>query len=160
MRAGVVGRPHGLDGSFYVASPQPALLELGAVLSLSGVSTTVVRRAGTDAKPIVRLELCGDRAAAQALRGQELIGPDPERSALAPDEYLASDLEGSRVVDGERELGVVARLIALPSCECLAVTRPGSAELLVPLVRDAIRSIDIERKLIDVDGAFLGDMAR
>jgi ribosomal 30S subunit maturation factor RimM len=30
-------------------------------------------------------------------------------------------------------------------------------ELLVPLVRDAIRSIDVERRVIDVDREFLGE---
>jgi ribosomal 30S subunit maturation factor RimM len=37
------------------------------------------------------------------------------------------------------------------------VARPdGAGELLVPLVRDAIRSIDVERRVIDVDREFLG----
>ena len=46
---------------------------------------------------------------------------------------------------------------ALPSCEVLEVARPGSADLLVPLVRDAIRMIDVEERRIDVDLAFLGE---
>ena len=62
------------------------------------------------------------------------------------------------MVDGERELGRVARLVPLPSCEALEVS--GAAEeFLVPLVRDAVRSVDIEARLIDVDVAFLGDTA-
>jgi len=157
--AGVVGRPHGLDGSFYVTRPQPALLGVGAELTVAGRATTVVRRAGTDLHPIVRLAICAERADAEALRGQELAGPELERGDLEPDEYLAEDLEGARVVDGARELGVVRALIALPSCECLAVVRPGGGELLVPLVHDAIRSIDVAARLIDVDGAFLGEEA-
>jgi 16S rRNA processing protein RimM len=56
------------------------------------------------------------------------------------------------VVDGEREVGVVARMIALPSCEALEV-----GDRLIPLVRDAIRSIDIEARRIDVDLGFLGE---
>ena len=156
-RAGVVARPHGLDGSFYVAVAQPALLGVGAELTVGGITTTVVRRAGTDLRPIVRLAICSERADAQALRGQELAAPALERGELDPDEYLAEDLEGARVLDGARELGVVRELIALPSCECLAVVRPDGGELLVPLVRDAIHSIDVAARLIEVNAAFLGE---
>jgi 16S rRNA processing protein RimM len=35
------------------------------------------------------------------------------------------------------------------------VAREGGGELLVPLVRDAVRSVDVERREIDVDMAFL-----
>ena len=60
--------------------------------------------------------------------------------------------------DGGQEVGTVARLLALPSCEVLEVARPGDApDLLVPLVSDAVRSVDLERREIDVDLRFLGD---
>jgi 16S rRNA processing protein RimM len=54
----------------------------------------------------------------------------------------------------------VTRLLALPSCEVLEVDRGGSetsAALLVPLIRDAVRSVDVESREIDVDLAFLGE---
>jgi 16S rRNA processing protein RimM len=159
LQAGVVGRPHGLDGSFYVVRPDVSLLAVGAVLSVGGVTTAVERRAGTDARPIVRLASCVQRDDAEALRGEALLAPDAEPAPLGPDEYLAADLEGARVLDGERELGTVTALIVLPSCECLSVRRPSGAELLVPLVHDAIRSIDVDAGLIDVDARFLGEGA-
>ena len=56
------------------------------------------------------------------------------------------------VVDGDREVGVVSRMVALPSCEALEV-----GDLLIPLVRDAIRSVDVAARRIDVDMGFLGD---
>ena len=64
----------------------------------------------------------------------------------------ARDLVGCTVVDGSREVGVVARMLALPSCEALEV-----GELLIPMVRDAIRSIDVEARRIDVDMGFVGE---
>ena len=155
---GVVGRPHGLDGSFHVFEPRPALLREGAVVTLGGAPRTIERRAGTDLRPIVRLSGCSDRAAAEALRGAALEVDDAELPPLGPDEYWAEELEGATVVDGERELGVVRRLLALPSCECLEVARPGGGpDLLVPLVRDAIRSVDVAAARIDVDAGFLGE---
>jgi 16S rRNA processing protein RimM len=155
---GVVGRPHGLDGSFYVGAPRAAMLLEGALVTLGDSARTIERRAGTDARPIVRLSGCTDRASAEALRGSALEVDDAVLPPLGPDEWWAEELEGALVVDGERELGVVRRLLALPSCECLEVARAeGGPDLLVPLVRDAIRSVDVGRARIDVDSAFLGE---
>ncbi len=158
LHAGVVGRPHGLDGSFHVAEPVAALLETGAEVRLGGARRTIVRLAGHDERPIVRLDGCEDRDAAVALRGQELLVARTNAPGLDEDEWWATDLEGCAVRDGDREVGVVGRLLALPSCEVLEVTRAGDApDLLVPLVRDAVRDVDLDRRVVDVDLEFLGE---
>jgi 16S rRNA processing protein RimM len=156
VRAGRIGRPHGLDGSVHVIEPVPALLREGAVVVLDGRSLTIVRRAGTDARPIVRLEGVEDRDAAEALRGRELLaaGEDVE---LDEDEWWIEDLEGCAVWDGAVEVGVVERVRPMPSCELLEVRRADASELLVPLVRDAVRTVDVEARRIDVDLQFLGE---
>ena len=141
-----MGRPHGLDGSFHVVRVEPELL--GDVLTVNGRELAVVRRAGTPERPILRLEGSATRDDAEALRGAELRVPAPP---LEEGEYWARDLVGCRVTDGEREVGVVARMVALPSCEALEV-----GDLLIPMVRDAIRSIDLEGRRIDVDMEFVG----
>jgi 16S rRNA processing protein RimM len=158
VRAGVVGRPHGLDGSFYVAQPAPGLLTLGSRVSVADRELRISRRAGTDARPIVRLEGHEDRDSATALRGAELLVPRGDAPELGPDEWWAKDLEGCRVHDGARPVGTVRQLLALPSCEVLEVTRDdGGGDLLVPLVSDAVREVDLERREIDVDLRFLGE---
>ena len=156
LTGGRVGRPHGLDGSFHVTGARPALLKTGTTVRVGERDAEIVRRAGTDDRPILRLEGFEDREAADALRGTDLRVPRSAAAPLDDDEWWASDLVGCRVVDGDRELGSVARLIALPSCEALEVTADG-ADFLVPLVRDAVRSVDVAAKRIDVDLGFLGD---
>jgi 16S rRNA processing protein RimM len=159
LHAGRVGRPHGLDGSFHVTRASAALLDAGSTLLLDGREEEIVRRAGTDARPIVRLASCTTRAQAEALRGSDLFVPRAQAPALEEDEWWPEQLEGCRVLDGAREVGVVRRLLALPSCEVLEVARPAGAggELLVPLIRDAVRAVDVEARRIDVDLAFLGE---
>jgi 16S rRNA processing protein RimM len=156
-QAGRVGRPHGLDGSFYVVEADVELLALGATVTVGARAREIVRRAGTDRHPILRVEGCEDRDGAEALRGQQLEVESAERPPLGPDEWWAEELEGAAVFDGEREVGVVRRMLALPSCECLQVERPGGGELLVPMVRDAIREVDPQRARIDINLAFLGE---
>ena len=158
LAGGRVGRPHGLDGSFYVVAPRTGLLAPGARVRVGGRDAEVVRRAGTDERPIVRLSGVDGRDAAEQLRGLELLVPRAAAPPLEDDEWWAEDLEGCRVVDGERELGRVARLVPLPSCEALEVTGAGE-DFLVPLVRDAVRSVDVAAKVVDVDVAFLGETA-
>jgi 16S rRNA processing protein RimM len=157
LPAGRVGRPHGLDGSFYVTRPRPRLLALGTAVTVSGRATSVVRRAGTDAHPIVRLEGVEGRSAAEELRGMELAVDGAAAPALEEGEWWAHELEGCAVLDGEQLLGTVIRLIELPSCEALEV-RPvqGQEVLLVPMVKDAVRRVSPAERRIEVDLDFLG----
>jgi 16S rRNA processing protein RimM len=157
LHAGRIGRPHGLDGSFYVTQPRAALLEAGRMLLVGDREDEIVRRAGTEARPIVRLASCTSRTAAEALRGTDLHVSRAEAPELEEDEWWPEQLEGCAVHDGEIEVGVVRELRALPSCEVLHVTREGREELLVPLIRDAVRSVDVDAKRIDVDLKFLGE---
>jgi 16S rRNA processing protein RimM len=152
--AGRVGRPHGLDGSFHVVLVDAELLRDRDVVFLSAAPHRIARRAGTEEKPILRLEGASSRDDAEALRGQEITVPR-EDIALEADEYWASDLEGCAVVDGGAAIGFVRRMSALPSCEVLEVDRADGSELLVPMVRDAIRSIDVVARRIDIDMEFL-----
>jgi 16S rRNA processing protein RimM len=156
VAVGRVGRAHGLDGSFYVTRAVSRLLTLGTSVTVAGRSAEIVRRAGTDARPIVRLQGVGDRAAAAALRGSELTVVAASAPQLGEGEWWAHELEGCEVFADERRLGSVARLIELPSCETLEVREHGGETLLVPLVRDAIRQVDTGARRIDVDGEFLG----
>ena len=150
IEAGRVGRPHGLDGSFHVTRPDARLLAGREDVLLGERRVALTRRAGTPEKPILRVEGCGTRDEAEALRGTELRVTLAEAPALEEGEFWARDLEGCRVFDGEVEVGTVSRMIALPSCEALEV-----GERLIPLVRDAVRSIDIEGRRIDVDLGFV-----
>ena len=158
LLAGRVGKPHGLDGSFHVVDANPQLLDSAEVVSVAGRERTIERRAGHAARMILRLDGCLDRDAAEALRGQELLVARDQAPALEQDEWWAEDLEGLTVRDGEREVGKVRRLLALPSCEVLEVERSeGGDPLLVPLVSDAVRFVDLQRAEIDIDLAFLGE---
>jgi 16S rRNA processing protein RimM len=127
---------------------RPGALVEGLTVVVSGQPRVIARVSGTSARPIIRLEGASSREDAEALRGADLLVPD----VLEEDESWASDLVGCSVVDGDRQVGVVERMVALPSCEALEV-----GGVLIPMVRDAIRSIDVEGRRIDVDMDFVGE---
>lgn len=157
LQAGRIGRAHGLDGSFYVTDADPQLLAEGGEVTVAGVVRTIVRRAGVPQRPIVRLDGVEDRAAAQALRGQPLTVAQAAAPALGEGEWWAHELEGCAVRDGAHAVGTVSALLALPSCEVLEVRREDGGRLLVPMVRDAIRNVDVAAGVIDVSLEFLGE---
>lgn len=159
LAAGIVGKAHGLDGSFYVVQGNLALLKKGATVWV-GAETDgreIVRRAGTDERPILRLSGAQSRNDADALRGQQLMVSFDDAPPLGEQEYWAHELVGCRVHDasGAEELGEVAELLAYPSCELLRVTGGARGELLIPLIRDAVLEIDAAARRITVDGEFL-----
>jgi 16S rRNA processing protein RimM len=145
--AGRVGRPHGLDGSFHVDGVAGDLAE-GTEVSVAGRSAVVERRAGTADRPLVRVSGVGDRDAAAALRGEPLLVVEAEGPA-AEGEYEAAQIVGC-TIEG---LGEVRRVVPAPSCDVLEVGPDG---FLVPFVSDAIRRVDTDARVIEVDRRFLG----
>jgi 16S rRNA processing protein RimM len=73
LNAGRIGRPHGLDGSFHVTRPRGVLLALGGSVRVGDDVHEIVRRAGTEDRPILRLRGIDDRAGAEALREADLF---------------------------------------------------------------------------------------
>jgi len=142
VTAGVVGRSHGLDGSFHVEHPQHPLAR-GTVVRLDGRERKIERRAGTDRKPLVRVVGVDTREAVAALRGELLLIED----SLAEGEWLAEDLVGCSV----EGLGAVVRVIDAPSCDLLELT----GGELVPLISDAVLDVDLAARSIAIDRRFL-----
>jgi 16S rRNA processing protein RimM len=146
---GRVGRPHGLDGAFVVerASDDDRRWQVGASLLVDGRRATIEasRRVGGGRRAI-RLDRPVERGTELAVDVSEL--PSPEA-----DSYYAFQLVGLLVVDEHG--GALGRVVAV---------HPGAAndnlELeggrLVPLIEDAVRSVDLERGSILVDRGFLG----
>jgi 16S rRNA processing protein RimM len=125
---------------------------------VGGRERLIRRRAGFERGLILRLEGCEARADAQALSGEELLVSRDHAPELETDEWWAEDLEGCAVHDAGREVGVVRRLLALPSCEVLEVDRAGGGPaLLVPLIKDAVRGVDLDAREIEIDLRFLGE---
>jgi 16S rRNA processing protein RimM len=140
VTAGRVGKPHGLDGSFYVEGAAHELAR-GTSVVAAGESRTVERRAGSDRRPLVRLSGVDDPA---ALRGEVLL----VEQELAAGEWLAADLEGCEIPG----LGRVRRVLDGPTCSVLELDEG----TLVPFLSDAIELVDPGARRIEVRTEFLG----
>jgi 16S rRNA processing protein RimM len=102
---GRVGRPHGLDGSFFVEGPSERVevFAPGAVLFAAGEPLKVVAsKRGSQNRPVIRLERRVDR-------GTELAVPRESLPELPADEYYSFELVGLAVEEeGGRLVGRVA----------------------------------------------------
>ena len=146
VTAGRVGKAHGLDGSFRVTSPDHPLAP-GTTVIVAGDRYRVSRRKGSDESPILALKGVTTREAAVALGGELLLVTE-SNSPLEEGEWLAADLIGCRVEGA----GTVEQVIASPSCDVLEMS-DGS---LIPLIADAVTSVDTDARMLEVNRAFLG----
>lgn len=148
---GRVGRAVGLKGEveILVLSDDPRRFAAGSVVHLRDAMTvlTVARSRTSGDRAVVLFEEVGDRNAAEALKGAELVIPTEQARSLEDDEYWDHDLLGAMVVtvDG-REVGTVTDVLRQPSSELLLVEANGK-ELLIPLVAAIVKAVDRGRTI-------------
>lgn len=134
---GRVGRPHGLDGSFFVEGPSERddAFARGAVVYVDGVPLTIVSsKRGAQGRPVIRLERRVDRGALLAVPRESL-------PPLGEDEYYAFQLVGLTVEEeGGRVLGRVRDVLDYPANDVIEL----DTGLSLPLVEACVRQVDVE----------------
>jgi 16S rRNA processing protein RimM len=143
---GRVGRPHGLDGSFFVedATEAQERLAAGARLLVEGVEARVVASKRSGGRPVIRLDRRVPRGATLDVRRSDLPPP-------AEDAYYVFQLVGLAVEEeGGRPLGRVADVVPAPANDVLEL----DTGLALPLVEDCVREVDVERGRIVVAAGF------
>ena len=99
---------------------------------------------------IARLEDCGDRESAAALRGREVAVPRAALPRTRDNEYYWADLVGLNVVNAEaQDLGRVTRILPTGANDVLVVQ--GERERLIPFIAQVIREVDQDAGVIRVD---------
>jgi 16S rRNA processing protein RimM len=146
VKVGRVGKPHGLDGSFFVehASEDADRFVKGATLHVDGEPAEIVVSKRSRGRPVIRL----DR---EAPRGAELAVPRDQLPPVGEDEYYEFQLVGLTVEEeGGRPLGSVAAVIPGPANDVLEL----DSGLLLPLVGACIRQVDLDAGRIHIARGF------
>jgi len=148
VRIGRVGRPHGIDGAFFVEQPSEdgRWWQAGATFLAAGTPVEVVAHRRSSGRPVIKLDRPVERGAALEVEQDAL-------PATEPDEYYAFQLVGLPVVEENgRALGSVK------------VVTPGVANdvleldtgVLLPMVEECILEIDLDASRITVAEGFAG----
>jgi 16S rRNA processing protein RimM len=145
---GRVGKPHGLDGSFFVEGPSDRgeAFAPGATVYVDGEPAKIVAsKRGAHNRPVIRLER-------RVERGASLAVPRDTLPPLGADEYYTFQLVGLVVEEeGGRLLGRVADVVDYPANDVLELDSGAS----LPLVEACVRQVDLEGGRIVVAQGFV-----
>ncbi len=149
VRIGRVGRPHGVDGAFVVdqGSEDETRFAVGAEVIVDGEPARVVltRRVGRG-KRAIKLDRAVDR-------GADLMVERSELPPLPADSYYVADLVGMAVLDEDgARVGVVRDVLPGPANDVLEL----DTGLLLPLVEDCIREVDLANRRLVLNPGFTG----
>ncbi len=143
---GKVGRPHGVDGAFFVEHPSDdgRWWKTGATFLAGGVPVEVVAHRTSSGRPVIKVD-------PPVERGTLLEVDRADLPATAEDEYYAFELVGLSVVEETgRELGTVKAVDAGVANDVLEL----DSGVLLPMVEDCIRKVDLEERRIEVAEGF------
>jgi len=143
---GRVGRPHGIDGAFFVEQPSDdeRWWKTGATFLAGGEPAEVIAHRRASGRPVVKLDRSVER-------GTML---EVERDQLPPteeDEYYAFQLVGLDVAEENgRALGTVKLVTPGIANDVLEL----DTGVLLPMVEDCIVRVDLDSKRITVAEGF------
>jgi 16S rRNA processing protein RimM len=146
VRIGKVGRPHGIDGAFFVEQPSDDTRwwKTGAAFLAGGTPVEVVAHRTSSGRPVIKVEPHVERGALLEV----------ERDALPPtedDEYYAFELVGLAVVEESgRVLGTVKAVNPGVANDVLEL----DGGVLLPMVEECVQRIDLDAGRIDVANGF------
>ena len=148
MTVGRVGRPHGLDGSFFVERPSedPERFAKGATLYVDGEPAKVAAsKRGSGGRPVIKL----DRAVP---RGADLTLPRDELPPTEDGEYYTFELVGLEVEDESGSgLGRVNEVVSGVANDVLEL----DSGLALPLVESCVLEVDLDRRRIVIAAGFV-----
>jgi 16S rRNA processing protein RimM len=143
---GKIGRPHGIDGSFFVEQPSDDARwwKTGATFLAGGQRVEVVAHRTASGRPVIKLDPPAERGAPLEVERDEL-------PATEEDEYYAFELVGLAVVEENgRELGTVEAVNPGIANDVLVLT----GGVLLPMVEDCIKHIDLDAQRIEIAVGF------
>ena len=151
---GRIGRAHGVLGeaTIEVQTDDPDIrFQIGNKLTLDdGRQLTIRSSRWHNQILLLAFEAIVDRNQIEELRDQ-LISADVDLDSLAPGEYHFQQLIGSQVFLQSGDLvGIVSEIVKLPGQDLLSVDKDGK-EVLIPMVKQIIISIDVEKKKIVIN---------
>lgn len=154
VAVGRIARAHGVRGelSVVVLSEVRERFEPGAMVLLEdGRTLTIEASRPHRDRLLVRFLEVTDRAAAEALHGSLLVAPRGSSPQLPEGSWWDHDVEGCEVTtEAGRVLGTVADVIHTRANDIWSVVDAAGSETLVPVLKDAIVTVDTAGKRIVV----------
>ena len=151
---GRIGRAHGVQGeaTIELRTDDPEVrFAVGQTVTLAdGRSLKISGNRWHNQILLLSFSGINDRNQIEELRDQ-LLYAEVDTNSTEPGEYHFQQLIGSKVLlpDGSK-LGLVSEIVQLPGQDLLSVSTQ-KGEVLIPMVKQIIISIDVDKKIIKID---------
>ncbi len=157
-RIGTITKPHGLKGYVKVHSetdfPERFLDDKTVIIEKDGVYATFDvqdARIHGGGGFVMKFKGIDTPEAAESYRNSTLVVDEEHLHPIDDDEYYIHDIIGCKVyTDNEDCIGTVTEIFSTGSNDIYVVANGEEKELLIPAIKDVIRTIDTKNKRIDI----------
>ena len=150
----VIAAPHGIDGavSAEVYSDNPRRFAAGAELATaSGEKLRIVSASPHKGRLLLHLSGVEDRNAAEKLRGLRLYVDESEVEPLPEGSWYWFQLLGLTVKEKGRVLGEIVEILPYTANDVYVVRRQNKKDLLIPALKDVVKQVDLDAKVMEVE---------
>ncbi len=158
FKIGEIIKPHGVHGEFKVYSTtddNERFKKLKNVIVRTAkdeFTAKVVSVKASDTDVILKIEGYDTPEAIEKLRKAELFVTRDNAVKLKKNEYFVADLIGLKVTDTDTgdELGILTDVLQTGANDVYEVTMSEEKKVLIPAIKECIRSVDIEAGNMEV----------
>ena len=155
IAVGRISRSVGLKGELSVVMLTDTPERFGKLKSVwigtdeaQAVKHAVLSVRMTHSAVVVKLKDIESRTAADERRGQFLFVPPKDAIVPRKGSYFIHDIVGMNVVtESGEKVGTVQEVMQLPAHDVWVVAA-GEKEILIPAIKEVIRSVDMERRAV------------
>ncbi len=151
LEIGQIVNTHGLRGDVKVMPwcDDPEIFHELAYVLIDGEEFDIEKSRIHKNMVILKLKRIDDINVAEKYRNKKLLVPREELGELPEGAYYICDLLGCSVETHEgRMLGKIVDIIKTGSNDVYVVEEPGKKQVLIPVIDEVIKSVDIEEKRI------------
>ena len=154
FKIGHITAPVGIRGEVRVFSYADSISRFSEIEEIylgEGNDVHRIERSRKD-KDMVVLKLSGidDRNTSETLRGVNLY-VDRDKYLLEEDSYFTDDLLDCEVFsDNGEDIGKLAEVLQYSAHDIYRIKRPDGKDILIPAVKEFIKSVDVDQKKITV----------
>ena len=150
----VVAAPHGIDGAVSAEpySDNPRRFAAGrALFTAAGKELRIVSASPHKGRLLLHFRGVEDRNAAEALRGLRLYVDESEIEPLPEGSWYWFQLLGLTVKEKGRILGEIVEILPYTANDVYVVRRQNKKDLLIPALKDVVKQVDLDAKVMEVE---------
>lgn len=153
IKLGKITAPQGVKGEFRVFPYTDEITRFSEIpyVLIDGLKHKISKARYQKNLVVLKVEGVEDRNAAEALRGKELLLNREDMWVQPENTYFIEDLIGMTIVSDEdgKEIGKLVKVIQNSSQDVYEINT-GNGSFLLPAVKEFIKSVDVENKLMKV----------